>query len=296
MTEQAERHKIKPRVWHTAAIERDGSVTRGADPSLVSSSDFHLPSSDESTQQALYIKLRSLSLCIPAPGTSLPTASINSSQDNAIQTYSAVLHYALQTEHDVTKEIGMPLRYDVYFATAHPCIVSRSTELLISLTNPSPQISGSQTGALFRGRGYSQFNNELGHLLHKNFSDYKIVSLFDLLVSSSNRPPDSLHSPFDDPLNAGTSSPETTTPTRPKVLVVDCTDASMTAYPVRPAPSPKMTQADRHGLGSDIEVLARGLCAYRGWNALISRQGMGCLSCAIREAAALEWSVVLRFA
>jgi hypothetical protein len=43
-------------------------------------------------------------------------------------------------------------------------------------------------------------------------------------------------------------------------------------------------------------MLARALCAERGWNALISRKGRGCLSCAIREAGALGWRVVLRFA
>lgn len=46
--------------------------------------------------------------------------------------------------------------------------------------------------------------------------------------------------------------------------------------------------------GSDAEMLARALCAEKGWNALVSRRGRGCLACAIREAGALGWGVVLR--
>jgi hypothetical protein len=54
--------------------------------------------------------------------------------------------------------------------------------------------------------------------------------------------------------------------------------------------------ARRRDLGSDLEVLARALCAERGWNALVSRRGRGCLACAIREAGALRWRVVVRVA
>lgn len=46
--------------------------------------------------------------------------------------------------------------------------------------------------------------------------------------------------------------------------------------------------------GSDAEMLVRALCAERGWNALVSRKGRGCLACAIREAGAIGWGVVIR--
>lgn len=46
--------------------------------------------------------------------------------------------------------------------------------------------------------------------------------------------------------------------------------------------------------GSDMEILARALCAERGWNALISRRRRGCLACAIRESGALGWRVIIR--
>ena len=50
----------------------------------------------------------------------------------------------------------------------------------------------------------------------------------------------------------------------------------------------------RRQFGSDMEILARAVCAERGWNAVISRRRRGCLACAIREAGALGWRVILR--
>lgn len=50
----------------------------------------------------------------------------------------------------------------------------------------------------------------------------------------------------------------------------------------------------RRQFGSDMEILVRALCAERGWNAMISRRRRGCLACAIREAGALGWRVVVR--
>jgi hypothetical protein len=80
------------------------------------------------------------------------------------------------------------------------------------------------------------------------------------------------------------------------LFVVDCTDVSMIGYPNRPSPSPHAPGSEAGVFGSDIEMLARSLCAYWGWNAIISRRGRSCLACAIREAAALKWRVVLRLA
>ena len=46
--------------------------------------------------------------------------------------------------------------------------------------------------------------------------------------------------------------------------------------------------------GSDLEILVRAVCAQNGWNAVISRKKRGCMACAIREASALGWRVVIR--
>lgn len=54
------------------------------------------------------------------------------------------------------------------------------------------------------------------------------------------------------------------------------------------------SETRRRQFGSDMEILVRALCAERGWNALISRRRRGCLACAIREAGALGWEVVIR--
>lgn len=54
------------------------------------------------------------------------------------------------------------------------------------------------------------------------------------------------------------------------------------------------SETRRRQFGSDMEVLVRAVCAERGWNALIARRRRGCLACAIREAGALGWRVVIR--
>ncbi|KAI1111864.1 hypothetical protein F5Y14DRAFT_442972 [Nemania sp. NC0429] len=46
--------------------------------------------------------------------------------------------------------------------------------------------------------------------------------------------------------------------------------------------------------GSDLEILVRAFCAEKGWNAIISRRRRACLACAIREAGALGWRVIIR--
>ncbi|KAI1823689.1 hypothetical protein F4861DRAFT_509431 [Xylaria intraflava] len=65
-------------------------------------------------------------------------------------------------------------------------------------------------------------------------------------------------------------------------------------------PSPAITEAKmqleagRQQFGSDLETLVRAFCANKGWNAIISRRRRACLACAIREAGALGWRVVVR--
>ncbi|KAK9414264.1 hypothetical protein SUNI508_02363 [Seiridium unicorne] len=62
-----------------------------------------------------------------------------------------------------------------------------------------------------------------------------------------------------------------------------------------PSPDAKMKlPTRRRQFGSDLEILIRALCAEKGWNALISRRRRGCLACAIREAGALGWKVIIR--
>ncbi|KAI1088919.1 hypothetical protein F5B19DRAFT_485607 [Rostrohypoxylon terebratum] len=67
--------------------------------------------------------------------------------------------------------------------------------------------------------------------------------------------------------------------------------------PPSPSPSSRMKLGTRRRqFGSDLEIMVRALCAERGWNAVISRRRRGCLACAIREAGALGWKVIVRVA
>jgi len=62
-----------------------------------------------------------------------------------------------------------------------------------------------------------------------------------------------------------------------------------------PADASKMHhETRRRQFGSDMEILVRAFCSQKGWNAIISRRRRGCLACAIREAGAIGWKVVLR--
>lgn len=164
---------------------------------------------------------------------------------------------------------------------------------------------------------------ETGHPLHKAYT-YTKTPLLTLLSLPSTTTFSALLSPPhpssptpDSPPYLTDSTTHTTSSTIPKVLVIDCTDSSMLHFPVvagiggSETETSSMGSADgvasgsskfgdgekhRRKRGSDLEMLARALCAERGWNALISRRGRGCLACAIREAGSLGWRVVVRVA
>lgn len=53
-------------------------------------------------------------------------------------------------------------------------------------------------------------------------------------------------------------------------------------------------ESRKRQFGSDLEILVRALCSEQGWNAIISRRKRGCLACAIREAGALGYRVIVR--
>ncbi|CZR51615.1 uncharacterized protein PAC_01492 [Phialocephala subalpina] len=300
----------KPRLWQKQAVERDGDVIGGADISSVLPGDFVLPS-DESVQQPLSVILESLDLDLidsvrDSPTEEDPTPLTDASDMPAIRTYSASMRFMVEIDGEKKKEVNISLSHDVHFVTAHPCVSSPHTEILKSPMSPSFQPL-EQTPA-------SQATSPeppKGHPLHKAFTYTKIplsslLSLpastpFSSLLSSSLSPPSTsraqspIPSPFDQTIHSTT---HTTSSTIPKVLVIDCTDQTMdlSAFPQRPMPSPHAPHPKRRGFGSDLEALARGVCAERGWNALVSRRGRGCLGCAIREAGALGWRVVLRVA
>jgi len=204
------------------------------------------------------------------------------------------------------KDVNLTLIHDARFVTAHPCIPSTKIDLLKSPTTPSrnnsyessagypesPSLSG-MISLAFWSWGFNLANHVLaGHPLHKAFT-YTRIPILDILNMSSSLPFSSLLSPPQSP-DPGYSSAHTTSSTIPKVLVVDCTDSTTINFPTRSITSPEIHHDHNHG--SDLEILARALCAERGWNALISRRGRGCVACSVREAGALGFRVVLRLA
>lgn len=172
-------------------------------------------------------------------------------------------------------------------------------------------------------------NTRLGHPLHKYYT-YTALHLYELLAKQDF----SLEALLSNYSSAHRPSLTPASDSAAKVLVVDCitgfislpqeheiplspvlsrTDSAASAcfFPNRElsgstyadralagameSASKKMhSETRRRQFGSDMEVLARAFCAKKGWNALISRRRRGCLSCAIREAGALGWKVIIR--
>merc|ERR1712000_767434 len=124
------------------------------------------------------------------------------------------------------------------------------------------------------------------HPLHK-FYNYTVVHISELIERR--------HHPLVDFLDpAQTKAPKAGDN---RVLVIDC----ITNYAEIPPASPTLERVDSAGSAysyppqsPDMEILVRALCAQKGWNALISRRKRGCLACAIREAGALGWKVIIR--
>ena len=86
-----------------------------------------------------------------------------------------------------------------------------------------------------------------------------------------------------------------------RVLVIDCVTNVVEKPDLPPTETPSSSpllergpgfpaaakmhlESRRRKFGSDTEMLARAICADKGWNAVISRRKRGCLACTIREA------------
>lgn len=141
----------------------------------------------------------------------------------------------------------------------------------------------------------------VGHPLHK-FYNFKVIHISELIKRKAASLTELL---YDDPANLKPAN---------LVLVVDCMtsiagvpQSAMMERLATPSSSPvaerktsfsaaaKMHFESRSPqFGSDMEVFVRALCAEKGWNAMISRRRRSCLSCAIREAGALNWKVIIR--
>ena len=136
-----------------------------------------------------------------------------------------------------------------------------------------------------------------GHPLHKSFN-YSVVHISELLQRRHYFLTDFLTTPV-----TPTAKPSSRTNTN-RVLVIDCITNLVDVPPSPASASPLLERfpppdfrrpsQQQRQVGSDAEVLVRALCSQNGWNAIISRRKRGCLACAVREAGALGWKVIVR--
>ncbi|KAI0998400.1 hypothetical protein K3495_g9795 [Podosphaera aphanis] len=265
----------KARIWHKNSIEKRSDVIASTDPSSVLIGDFTLPL-DKPILTPLSINLLSLELNPTSQITPAEREYPLSSPKNEVPetpTFSPTLRFLIKTTGERDTEFRIKLAYDVHFVTVHPCIPPKNIDILQSPTNPS-----------FPESAVKSIESQLipyGHPLHKAFTYTKLPLSHILSIPSKARISTIVSQPTSpDPSQ---SSLHTTSSSIPKVLVIDCTE-----------PQLSFETGTKYGVETNRELLARAICAERGWNALISRQGQVCLACSIREASALDWRVIIR--
>ncbi|KAH6628588.1 hypothetical protein F5144DRAFT_493227 [Chaetomium tenue] len=256
--------------------------------------------------------------------------SSGTSRPSQIRRYAAAITFAV-TDLDLeeTKEYTYALAKDINFVTAHPCVPSQHVKIMKSPSSPTiQQVDLSGIGAI------GKTASVVGHPLHKYYTytalhlsellikqDFSLESLLGSYSSTSHhRPSLTLATPNKvakvlviDCITGFQPQPqEHEIPLSPVLSRTDSNTSNMLS-PTSSNPtlgggaaeggmegalesaSKKMhSETRRRQFGSDMEILARAFCAEKGWNALISRRRRGCLACAIREAGALGWKVIIR--
>ncbi|KAG9250093.1 uncharacterized protein F5Z01DRAFT_427349 [Emericellopsis atlantica] len=301
----------KARIWGKKRIERDSYILGDGDESNLEPGDFTMPHENNYEQRpaAAAIELRSFKLLRsveavhPSPlseFTGTPLTESTAAPD--LPSYPAKLIFSVTIGGARSEDFTFPLTYDISFVTAHPCSPSRKVRFVKSPSSPTIQqidvsgknMLGSTSRSVYRA----------GHPLHKSYH-YSVVHISELIKKRGH--------PLIDLL--GPSPHKNPKANDNRVLVIDC----ITNYAEPPPPSPVLTRVESGGsaslpsferrgslpdkmhlecrrrqFGSDMEILVRALCSQMGWNALISRRKRGCLACAIREACALGWRVIVR--
>ncbi|KAK4124993.1 hypothetical protein N657DRAFT_679785 [Parathielavia appendiculata] len=250
-----------------------------------------------------------------------------------IHTYAAAVTFTVTNiDSGEEKEYTYALAKDINFVTAHPCVPSQHVRIMKSPSSPTiQQVDTSGNGVSGRAASitghplhkyYTYTALHLSELLTKR--DFSLESLLGSYASASHRP--SLTPPA--PNNAAKLlvidcitgfKPQPQEHEIPLSPVLSRTDSNVSAAfsPASPvaegssnsansgggghlasalesASSKMHSESRRRQFGSDMEILVRAFCAEKGWNAIISRRRRGCLACAIREAGALGWKVVIR--
>ncbi|OAQ68492.1 helicase-like protein [Pochonia chlamydosporia 170] len=299
----------KARLWGKKKVERESSILGDGKENFVQASDFIIPHENKYPvpPPPVYVELLSLDLTSspePVPATPLsemvPTPTVeHCTKCPELISYPAGLKFFVSIGGAKGEEYQYPLTYDVNFVTAHPCAPSQRVRVVKSpVSSPTAsQIDGFGNG--FGNNPRASFRT--GHPLHK-FYEFTVIHISELI----KKPRTTLSEFLLDSTFGKVGSN--------RVLVIDCI-TGFAEQPQSPAFEQIMTPSsspilDRKGsfsaaarmhlesqkrqFGSDMEMMVRAICSQRGWNAIISRRKRSCLACAIREAGALAWKVIIR--
>ncbi|KAM0446383.1 hypothetical protein ACHAQK_001305 [Fusarium lateritium] len=300
----------KARLWAKKRVERESSILGDSDEYSVFPADFIIPHENSYSTPPPLISVTFRSLELLSPNNSIqattftkPTHPDNvNNKDPALVSSPASVHFAVSIDGFTAENFSFSLSYDIGFVTAHPCSPSHRVRFVKSPSSPTIQqidVSGSDSF----GQG-SRPAHRIGHPLHKWYN-YSVIHISELLKRQ--------HAPLSELLAVPPSHRRS--PSRmgsDRVLVIDCI-TNLSEVPQSPTVerlTSKYNIVQRRGsfpaaeqmhfesrkrqFGSDMEILVRALCAQKGWNAIISRRKRGCLACAIREAGALQWKVIIR--
>ncbi|PHH63529.1 hypothetical protein CDD81_5716 [Ophiocordyceps australis] len=299
----------KARLWGKKKIERQSSILGDLSDEDVLPADFIVPHENRYPKAPASLEVELLSLHLGTLGGSVAAtsqsdvaATLSGSAEKASEPswYPASVSFWITIDGVAAGEFVYALKYDISFVTAHPCVPSHRVKMLKSPTSPTiEQIDVSGSDVLGKG---SRSASRIGHPLHKYYK-YTVIHLLELI----QKPRSTLAQLLLDACRGNDAANN-------RVLVVDCI-TSMGGAAQSPSlervTSSSSTQSCHHKgspsatarlsvdsqppqLGSDMEVLVRAICAQRGWNAILSRKRRGCLACAIREAGALGWKVIVR--
>ncbi|QPH18820.1 hypothetical protein C2857_003920 [Epichloe festucae Fl1] len=300
----------KARLWGKKKVERESSILgngNGKD-NLVQAGDFIIPHENKyaTPPPSVYTELLSLDLnSTPEPVTATPLSEMvptptveHCTKCPELTSYPARLKFFVSVDGGKEEEHEYPLTYDVNFVTAHPCAPSQRVRVVKSPASPTvqrPDSFGDVTGNGARPRFRT------GHPLHSSY-EFTVIHISELV----QKPRTTLSELLIDP-SCGKSGSN-------RVLVIDCItgfaeqpQSSAFERIMTPSSSPILDrkgsfsaaarmhlESQKMQFGSDMEIMVRAICAQRGWNAIISRRKRSCLACAIREAGALAWKVIIR--
>ncbi|TDZ51700.1 hypothetical protein CTRI78_v007447 [Colletotrichum trifolii] len=300
------------RLWGKTHIERESCVLGDADPNSVLPADFIIPSENNYAEPLPSLNIELLSLNLFAPIDSVRTTPTEETvftplsdmtRASDIHTYPASVSFSVGSLGGGTQEHNFSLLNDIHFVTAHPCAPSSHVKVLRSPSSPTIQ-QIDVDGSGFGGKSSSPAT-VTGHPLHKCFT-YTVIHLSELLEKADA----SLEDLLQNTTSVRRPSLTPVTNTTPRALVIDCITGITRQAPTQETPTSPILERTANGVslaaakmhlesrrrqfGSDMEILVRALCAEKGWNAIISRRRRGCLACAIREAGALGWKVIIR--